>query len=90
MNGTWESQSYWGGLEDEMIYLSEISPLVPADFVAQIEARTTQMANEEWDVFWGELKDNTGVVKQQANGKMSDGDMLSMMWFVEGVIGSTN
>ncbi len=48
------------------------------------------MANSEWDVFWGELKDNTGVVKQQANGKMSDGDMLSMMWFVDGVIGSTN
>ena len=90
MNGTWESQSYWGGLEDDMIYLSEISPLVPADFVAQVEAKTAQMANSEWDVFWGELKDNTGVVKQQANGKMSDGDMLSMMWFVDGVIGSTN
>lgn len=90
MNGTWESQSYWGGLEDEMIYLSEISPLVPADFVAKIEEKTAQMANSEWDVFWGELKDNKGVVKQQANGKMSDGDMLSMMWFVEGVIGSTN
>lgn len=90
MNGTWESQSYWGGIEDEMIYLSDISPLVPADFIKQVEAKKTQIANGEWDVFWGEIKDNKGVVKQKANQKMSDSDMLSLMWFVDGVIGSTN
>ena len=26
MDGTWKTQSYWGGLEDDMIRLSEISP----------------------------------------------------------------
>ena len=38
-------------------------------------------------MFWGELKDNTGVVRQKAGEKMSDQDMLTMQWFVEGVIG---
>ncbi len=90
MNGTWETQSYWGGLEDDMISLSPISPLVPADFVAQVEAKKNQIADKEWDVFWGELKDNEGYVRQKAGEKMSDADMLSMGWFVEGVIGSTN
>ena len=90
MNGTWKTQSYWGGIEDDMIYLSDISPLVPTDVVTQVEAKKAQIASGEWDVFWGEIKDNTGVVKQKAGEKMSDSDMLSLMWFVDGVIGSTN
>ncbi len=90
MDGTWESQSYWGGLEDDMITLSPVSPLVPSDFVATVEATRSKIANGEWDVFWGSLKDNTGKVRQNAGEKMSDGDMLSMDWFVDGVIGSTN
>jgi len=90
MDGTWESQSYWGGLEDDMINLSPISPLVPETCIQNVATTQEKIANGEWDVFWGELKDNTGKVRQNAGGKMSDGDMLSMDWFVEGVIGSTN
>ncbi|MDC7245920.1 MAG: BMP family ABC transporter substrate-binding protein [Sphaerochaetaceae bacterium] len=90
MDGTWETQSYWGGLEDDMISLSPVSPLVPADFVAQVEAAKDMIAAGEMDVFWGEIKDNEGNVRQAAGEKMSDADMLSMGWFVEGVIGSTN
>jgi len=87
MDGTWKTQSYWGGLEDDMIRLSEISPLVPADFQKQVLAKKDEMAAGKFDVFWGELKDNTGVVRQKAGEKMSDQDMLTMQWFVEGVIG---
>ncbi|NCC13441.1 MAG: BMP family ABC transporter substrate-binding protein [Spirochaetia bacterium] len=90
LDGTWKSQSYWGGLEDEMIHLSPISPLVPADFVKQIEAKQAQMHDGQWDVFWGDLKDNTGAVRQKAGEKMSDEAMLTMDWFVEGVIGKVN
>lgn len=90
MNGTWKSQSYWGGLNDDMIYLSELSPLVPAETVAKIEAIEEKMRNETFDVFWGELKDNKGKVRQNAGEKMSDGDMLSIDWLVDNVIGSVN
>jgi len=89
-DGTWKSQSYWGGLEDEMIHLSPVSPLVPADFVAQVEAKQTQIHDELWDVFWGELRDNTGALRQRAGEKMSDEAMLTMDWFVQGVIGRVN
>lgn len=88
MDGTWKSQSYWGGLEDKMIHLSPISPLVPADFVKQIEAKEADIANGKFDVFWGALKDNTGMARQKAGEKMTDEAMLTMDWFVEGVIGS--
>jgi len=87
MNGTWKQQSYWGGLEDDMIRLSPISPLVPKDFQDQVLAKKAEIANNTWDVFWGELKDNTGVVRQRSGEKMTDEKMLTMDWFVEGVIG---
>jgi len=88
MDGTWESQSYWGGLDDDMILLSPISDLVPEDTVAEVEAIEDQMREDSFDVFWGELKDNNGDIRQNDGEKMSDGDMLTMDWFVEGVIGS--
>ena len=88
LDGTWKSQSYWGGLEDEMIHLSPISPLVPADMVKAVEAKQQEMHDKTWDVFWGEIWDNTGVMRQKAGEKMSDEAMLTIDWFVEGVIGS--
>ena len=89
IDGTWESQSYWGGLEDEMIKLSEISPLVPAEVVAEVEKVLNEMHDKTFDVFWGELYDNEGNKRQDAGEKMSDADMLSMNWFVKGITGST-
>ena len=71
-----------------MIHLSPISPLVPKAVVDEVMAVQDTIRNGEWDVFWGELKDNTGAVRQKAGEKMSDDAMLTMDWFVEGVIGS--
>jgi basic membrane protein A len=89
LNGTWKSQSYWGGLDDEMIHLSPISPLVPADFQKLVVAKEAEIKNGTFDVFWGELKENkNGAIRQKAGEKMDDLAMLTMDWFVEGVIGS--
>ncbi len=87
IDGTWKSQSYWGGLEDDMIHLSAISPLVPAEFQKEIMALQTKLHDKKWDVFWGAIKDNTGKVRQKAGEKMSDEAMLTIDWFVEGVVG---
>jgi len=88
LDGTWKTQSYWGGVDEGMVHLSPVSPLVPADFQKEVAAVQTKIENGEWDVFWGALKDNTGAVRQKAGEKMADSDMLTMDWFVEGVIGS--
>ncbi len=88
MDGTWESQSYWGGLDDDMILLSPISDLVPSDIQDKVMDIEKDMRAGTFDVFWGELTDNTGMKKQNAGEKMEDGAMLTMDWFVEGVIGS--
>ncbi|MDD4082182.1 MAG: BMP family ABC transporter substrate-binding protein [Sphaerochaetaceae bacterium] len=87
IDGTWKSEAYWGGLDDDMIKLSPISPLVPADFQAVVEKKLEEIKSDSFDVFWGQIKDNKGNLIQGPNAKMSDADMLSMQFFVEGVIG---
>lgn len=90
LDGTWKSQSYWGGVDDGMVDLSPISPVVPQEVQDEIMDVYETIESGEWDVFWGEIKDNTGNVRQQAGQKMADDAMLTMDWFVEGVIGSVN
>ncbi len=90
MNGTWKDQpkAYWGGIEDGIVDLSPISPLVSEEIKKDVAEVKQKIKDGQWDVFWGELKDNDGNVKQKAGEKMSDGDMLTMQWFVDGVIGN--
>ncbi|MFA6844111.1 MAG: BMP family ABC transporter substrate-binding protein [Sphaerochaetaceae bacterium] len=87
LDGKFVNQSYWGGSNEGIVYLSEMSPLVSADFQAQVKAKAEELKKGTFDVFWGELKDNTGKIRQNAGAKMSDSDMLTMDWFVEGVVG---
>ena len=60
-----------------------VSRLIPVDADAK-----KKIVDGSWDVFWGPVKDQTGAVKIAAGQKMSDADMLSFNWFVEGVEGT--
>jgi len=89
MAGTWKSHSYWGGLKDGVVQLSSFSPKVGADVKALVEAERAKIESGAWDVFWGPVKAQDGSLMVPAGGKMSDGDMLNMGKFVEGVLGKT-
>ena len=87
MNGSWSSHSYWGGLKEGVVKLSDFSPLVPQDVQDLVTAEEKKIVNGTWDVFWGEIKDQDGNVVVPAGEKMEDGAMLGMGFFVEGVLG---
>jgi basic membrane protein A and related proteins len=89
MNGTWSSHSYWGGLKEGVVKLSDFSPLVPQDIKDLVAAEEKKIIDGTWDVFWGEVKDQEGNVVVAAGETMADGDMLGMGFLVEGVIGKT-
>lgn len=90
MDGTWESESYWGGLEDGIVDLAPISDKVPADIVEQVEAKKQEMKENTWDVFNGPIYDQAGTLKVEEGQQMSDEDKLSLDWFVKGIDGSPN
>ena len=90
MNGTWESSSYWGGLNDGIVKLSDFSPLVPADVKELVMAEKAKIESGEWDVFDGPVYDQKGAAVIAEGTSPSDGDLLGMGWFVKGVEGSVN
>ena len=87
VDGTWEPQSYWGGIADGVVDISDFGDCVSDETKAAVNEAREKIIAGEFDVFEGEIKDQNGNVMVPAGEKMSDEDMLKMMWFVEGVIG---
>ncbi|RME72313.1 MAG: BMP family ABC transporter substrate-binding protein [Chloroflexi bacterium] len=87
MNGTYKSESYWGGLDDGVVDLAPLSPRVPDDIKKLIEERKELMKAGKWDVFCGPIKGANGKLVVAEGNCLTDGEMLSMDYFVEGVVG---
>lgn len=88
LDGTWESHSYWGGLADNVVMLADFSPLVPEDVIALVETEKAKIVDGTWDVFCGPITNQAGEIVVADGECMSDADMLSLSWFVEGVVGT--
>lgn len=86
--GTWKSEQYWGPMSDNIVGLAPYGPMVSDDIKQTVEASKQKILSGSWDVFTGPIKDQKGAVKVPEGQKMSDADMLSFNWFVEGVDGT--
>ncbi len=88
LNGTWKEHSYWGGLKDGVVMLSPFSDKVPQDVRDMVASEKKKIVDGSWDVFWGPVKNQQGKIVVADGAKMSDGDMLGMNFFVQGVVGT--
>lgn len=86
--GTWKSDQYWGSMKDGVIELAPMTDLVDEETKTLVESKRNEILSGTWDVFTGEIKDQTGTVRVNAGQKMTDAEMLSFDWFVEGVEGT--
>ncbi|MFQ5693939.1 MAG: BMP family ABC transporter substrate-binding protein [Nitrospinota bacterium] len=84
--GTWKSYQYWGGLKEGVVGLAPFGPMVPQSVRDLVTKKKAEIVSGKFDVFEGPIKDQSGKVRL-ASGRMSDRDMLSMNFFVEGVVG---
>lgn len=90
LDGTWTSTQYWGGWQDGVVDLAPLSALVPADIadpVTQIAADFKNGTQSIFTIFTGPLLDQTGTERVATGTAMTDADLLSMDWFVQGVEG---
>ncbi len=83
----WEKLDYWDGMESETVKLAPFSNLVPKDIQDLINEKA-ELFKEQDEVFAGPIKDQSGTLKVKEGQNLSDAEILSMMWLVEGVIGS--
>ncbi|MDL2306549.1 BMP family ABC transporter substrate-binding protein [Desulfovibrio sp. OttesenSCG-928-C06] len=87
--GTWKAGSFWPGLETGAVNISDFGAMVPQDVRDLVNARKQEIIDGKYVVFSGPVKDQNGQVRVEAGKVLSDQELLSMDWFVEGVIGST-
>lgn len=87
MEGDWETHQYWGGLEDDVVELAEYSPRVPQDVRDRVEQERQEIIDGD-DVFCGPIMAQDGSTLVAEGECMSDQDMLNLMVFVEGVVGT--
>lgn len=91
--GTWQSTQYWGGWKDGVVDLAPIGPMVPVETRQEAEAAITSFKQGEqtiYTIFSGPLKDQAGAERVPAGQAMTDQELLTMDWFVEGVEGTTS
>lgn len=87
MNGTWKSKSYWGGMKDGIVELAPMSKLVPETVKKLVLAMENEIKTGRFHVFEGPIYDQNGKLEVPAGKVMSDSELLSMQWFVDGVVG---
>ncbi|EPR34369.1 basic membrane lipoprotein [Alkalidesulfovibrio alkalitolerans DSM 16529] len=87
--GTWKSEDLWWGMDKGVVDLAPYGDMVPQDVRAKVDAAKAELVAGTDNVFAGPLFDQKGEQKVAEGERLSDGDLLGMMWFVKGVIGST-
>ena len=91
MEGTYTTESFWGGWKDGVVDMAPIGPMVPADVKKMAEDEIAKFKSGEKDIFTiftGPINDQTGKLAVGPGQVLNAEDLLSKMtWFVEGVIG---
>ncbi len=85
IDGKWKSDSVWYGMKQGAIKLAPLNPVIPKgvrDEVAQLEA---QIVSGKFHPFTGPIIDQTGQVKVVKGSVMSDTDLNTMKYYVQGV-----
>ncbi len=78
-----------GGLKEHFVKTSAYGPAVSEGARKQADGVKARMLAGKFDIFTGEMKDNTGkvVIPKGTTLKQTDVNLESMNWLVDGVIG---
>jgi basic membrane protein A len=87
MDGTWKSGSYYGSLKDNFVDIAPFGKSVDAATQAKINDKKAALIAGSFYEFTGPLKDQSGKVKVADGTKLTLDQILTMDWFVQGVIG---
>lgn len=86
VDGTWKSGDVWGGLKDGMVSMAKYTNM-PEDVKKLAMDTEAAIIAGKLLPFAGPIKDQSGALKVKAGEALSDGDLLGMNWYVEGVEG---
>jgi basic membrane protein A and related proteins len=90
LDGTWKTNQFWGGWVDGVVDLAPIGAMVPEEIKTQALAEADKFKSGEqtiFTIFTGPLNGQDGTEKVAAGVAMTGEELLSINWFVEGVVG---
>lgn len=85
--GNWKTHAYWGHIADGVLNLAPFGDMVPQEVRDEVTAVKEQILAEEFQPFSGPIKDDSGKLRVEEGAAMSDEELLSFDWLVEGVVG---
>ena len=87
LDGTWESESYYGHIGDGIVDLAPYGPSVGQAIKDEIEAKRQEMIDGSFEPFQGPVLDQDGEVAVPKGESLSLEELLAMNWWVEGMEG---
>ncbi len=85
---TLKAINYWWGISGEILDLIT-SQSLPAGLVKLLELMRTEIFNERFHPFGGEIKLQNGKTIGEKDGVLSPEQIITMDWYVDNVIGET-
>lgn len=87
LDGTWETINSWAGIPEGEVEIGVITDAVPADVKAEAEAMRDAIAARAYHPFTGPINKQDGSAWLAEGQTAPDGDLLGMMFYVEGITG---
>ncbi len=87
MSKTWKPQEIYWGFKEDLVRLSAFHSSVPKPVQQKVLAELKKMKEGKDDSFLGPIKDQEGKVVIPEGKRPTDQDLLTMKYFVEGVVG---
>ncbi len=87
LDGTYAQVDSWAGIPEGEVEIGEITDAVPADVKAEAEAMRDAIAARTYHPFTGPINKQDGSPWLAEGAVAPDGDLLGMMFYVEGITG---
>ena len=87
MAGKWVAGNYYGSLNDGFVTLAPYGKIVTDETRAKIDAKRAELTAKPNSQFAGPIKDQSGKERIAAGAQASFGDLMSMDYLIDGVVG---
>lgn len=87
LDGSWKSDSLWGGLAEGMSGIAPLNDQVPAEVAEEVEEIKQAIIDGSFHPFQGPIRNQAGEVAVPEGETMTDEELTTMEWYVEGVQG---
>ena len=88
LEGKWKAEDTKWGMKEGMIELAALNPAIPPDVLKLFNEKKAAILAGSFHPFRGVVKDQTGKVKVAAGQVISEAELWSMKWYIEGVEGA--